>query len=155
MQTTTQVKCCPKCSRESSSSGISRHRQTCKEYRLFTTKRQEFSKQVADAKKARRAQYLHAQQQERPENMLTDDTVSFSSGICLQKYLTHYRYLSCHLRVRPLRVPCHCQGVPNESGACQPVIRTYTQSRHLQPLYLLVWHLNLSPLSQPLNLLRD
>ena len=148
------VRCCPKCSRESSASGISRHRRTCSEYRLFTADRQDFGRRVADAKKSRRVQSLRAQQlglrvrQEQPEDIvpgpLADNTVSMEFIFCLRKPLTWHRHLPhCHCGHQVQ--PHHSAGVHNESGACQLVTRTCALSPLPQPLH---------PLLQQVNLLR-
>ena len=150
--TMTRIRCCSKCPMESSASGISRHRKTCTEFRLFTAKQQEFGKHVADAKKLRRAQFFHAHRQEPPENMLIDDTVSILSIICLRKALTRYdRHLSLHLHLyHHLQVSHYNQGVHNESSACWLVIRTCTLSPLLQLSHLQLSH----PLLQHLILLQ-
>lgn len=164
------VQCCPKCSRESSASGISRHRQTCSKYRLFTADRQEFGRRVADAKKLRRAQNLRAQQlglqvgQEQPENIvsgpLADDTVSMAFIFCLQKPLTWHRHIP-HCRCGHQAQPCHYHslGVHNESGACQLVTRTCALSLLPRPSHPILQRSNLlwlplHPLPQPLHLLQ-
>ena len=74
------VRCCDSCDRESTASGIARHRKHCKEYSEFTAKRHTFGLRIAEAKlKYRRAKALRAQQlRQEPESVQSDDTVSIS-----------------------------------------------------------------------------
>lgn len=76
------VRCCDNCVRESTPSGIARHRKYCTEYKQFAEKRHAFGLRVADAKlnsQHRKAKtvMLQAQQQE-PVSVQDDDTVSIS-----------------------------------------------------------------------------
>ena len=102
----TRTLCCPKCPRKSSLSGISRHRQSCKEYQLYLADRQALRHRVTDVlsksslRKVESLKAQRAEQEAESERMQMDDTVSSSYIICLWNFLTVCRYPSLSLRLQ-------------------------------------------------------